>query len=171
LRLVYGQQSFHRLQFYNEAVFHQQINPVTAVQQDTLVLHGKFQLAGILKPRYFQFIRQSFFVGRFQQTRTRFPMYLYPEPDDLACKRIPLHLCSPLIVGFNSPPRHREHRVSSFLCTLCLCVVSILHRPICSFMSAIINACNTPSEKPPTPANLSFAFFQLVSFRAASRNS
>ena len=87
LRLMQREQLFDSLQFQNKLTTDHHIHPVSRLDPNSLVHHGKQNLALIGDASFPQFVAKSLLIGRLQQTRTKMPMHIHRQADNALAQR------------------------------------------------------------------------------------
>ena len=92
LSFVNAFDSLDALQFDDELVFDENVNSVSTIDLNVFVLYRQRMLELKRHSLATQLMRQTLFVGRFQQSRPKVPMYFDGTTDDTIRKLIELHL-------------------------------------------------------------------------------
>jgi hypothetical protein len=78
------QDPFNAFKFYHDLFTHDQIQPVTAVEPQTLVFDREVDLTTEVDAAQMEFVAQTFLVCRFQQSRSQVTMNFDCCTDDRA---------------------------------------------------------------------------------------
>jgi hypothetical protein len=77
-----GKDSFEALESHNDFFLHNQIYAVTAAKLDAFILHRQFDLTSEADSAKVEFVTQTLFVRRFQESRPKDAMHLNGSTND-----------------------------------------------------------------------------------------
>jgi hypothetical protein len=82
------EQPLHRLKFEDDHPFHEEINAVTAIERNALVVDRAISLPFETKTSEGEFVSERLLVGGLQESGAKFTMHLHAQSNDSMCKLV-----------------------------------------------------------------------------------